>query len=90
MFAINHLVVNKLKTCDTTDKAKRMYIIIAEGNLACAGTFNFNLFSVLEGCKRQGIKSDKKRVVESVNKVMEFFFFGKSIRGKCSPKKVEI
>ena len=37
MFAINHLVVNKLKTCDTTDKAKRMDIIIAEGNLACAG-----------------------------------------------------
>ena len=39
-------------------------------------------FSVLVSCKQLGIQVDKKKVVECVKKVMEFFFCGKAHHGK--------
>ena len=41
----------------------------------------------METCKRQGLKIEKKTVSESIVKVQEFFFLGKSFGGKMFDKK---
>ena len=46
------------------------------------------MISVHEECKRLGI-SNKTNVTESIQKVMEFFFHGKSLHGKDFSKKSE-
>ena len=45
------------------------------------------LISVLLECKQLGIRSNGKSVAEQVQKIMDFFFLGKSFHGEVFTKK---
>ena len=93
MRAVNHIVVNSLKDCKSSENEERLRTVALQGAFYCCQSTaqqqtNISFFQLsIRECNKIGVKVSKDCVTTSIKQVMDFFFTGKSFKGKLFTKK---